>query len=74
MLTKNDFDQIREIIREEVENEAQSIKSELSSKVILSRMRVQQDIEDLKNRIKNLEIGIARTNNKDSEFLDEEIL
>lgn len=69
MLIKNDFDQIRKIVREEVESEAESTRNELGSKIIMSRIRVQEDIDGLKNRIKNLEIRVAKIN---KEEIDEE--
>lgn len=60
MLTKSDLSQIRKVIREEVENEAQSLKDELQSDITMSRIRVQNDIGELKDRIKNLEIRVAK--------------
>ena len=60
MLTKSDLSQIRKVVREEVENEAQSIKDELGSDINMSRMRIQNDINELKDRIKNLEIRVSK--------------
>ena len=64
MITAKDLDQLRKniqedtrkIVREEVENEAQAIKDELGAEITSSRMRVQKDIEELKDRVKNVEI------------------
>jgi len=68
MLTKKDLDQLRKslqddtrkIIREEVENEAQAIKDELGAEITSSRMRVQNDIEEVKDRVKNVEIRVTK--------------
>lgn len=64
MLTKTDLSEIRKIIREEVENETQAIKNELQADITMSRMRVQSDINELKDRIKNIEIRFAKLENK----------
>ena len=60
MLTKIDLSQIeklvRKVVREEVENETKALKEELQADIIMTRIRVQNDIEELKNRIKNVEI------------------
>ncbi len=60
MLTKSDLSAIREVTREEVENEAKATRDELKSDILTSRMRVQSDILELKDRIKNLEIRTTR--------------
>ena len=60
MLTKSDLSQIRKVVREEVENEAQSIKDELGAGITTSRMRIQTEINELKDRIKNLEIRVSK--------------
>lgn len=60
MLTKSDFLEIRKIIREEIENESKSIKDELGADINLTRIRLQNDIEELKDRIKNLEIRVTK--------------
>ncbi|MBI2036520.1 hypothetical protein HYT17_02735 [Candidatus Microgenomates bacterium] len=64
MLTKTDLSQIRKIIREEVENEAQSIKDELRSEIKMSMIRTHSEIKDLKDKVKNLEIRITRMHNE----------
>ena len=63
MLTKADLSEIRKIVREEVENETQAIKNELQGDITMSRMRVQNDISELKDRIKNLDIRMTRLEN-----------
>ena len=64
MLTKTDLSQFRKIIREEIENETKALKDELGSDITMVRMRLQGDINDLKNRIKNLEIGTTNLESK----------
>ncbi|OGH20095.1 MAG: hypothetical protein A3D74_03365 [Candidatus Levybacteria bacterium RIFCSPHIGHO2_02_FULL_37_13] len=68
MLTKSDLQQIerivRTIVREEVENETQAIKNELQADITMSRVRVQNDIGELKDRIKNIDIRLTKLENK----------
>lgn len=59
MLTKQDLSEIRKVVREEVENEVKAAKEELGADIIMARIRVQNDIEELKNRIKNVEIRLT---------------
>ena len=56
MLTKNDLDQIRKVIRQEVKVEVKDSTQTLGSQVRLSRMQVQANIGELDDRIKNVEI------------------
>jgi hypothetical protein len=87
MLTKQDLEQIRkilreetkEIVREEIGNETQSLKEELQADITMSRIRVQSDIGDLKTRIKSLEIRMTKMHKELKEeiklvanFLDKE--
>lgn len=58
-LTTDDLKAIREVVREEVENEATAIKDELSSDMRMSGIRIQADVRELKDRIKNFEIRIS---------------
>jgi hypothetical protein len=67
MLALNDFKQIRTIVREEVGNEVQSMKEDLSSDIIMSNLRMREQMDQLKNRIKNLEIRIGRINHEEVE-------
>ncbi len=60
MLTKSDLSAIQKIIREEVGNEAKATKDELRSDIFTTRMRIQADILELKDRIKNLEIRTTK--------------
>lgn len=65
MLVKTDLQQIRSVVREEVGNEAESIKDDVLSELKMSRIRIQNDIGDLLDRIKNLEIRVRKMNNEE---------
>lgn len=56
MLTKTDLNQIRKIVREEVEIESNDLRKGLQGEIKLSRMGIQTDIKKLTQRTKNLEI------------------
>jgi len=58
MLTKNDLDQIRKVVRQEVKVEVKDSTSTLGSQIRLSRMQVQSDISGLDDRTKNVEIRL----------------
>ncbi len=60
MLTKTDLSQIRIIVREEIENETHALKDELQADIAMARVRLQSDINTLKDRVKNLEIRVAK--------------
>lgn len=60
MLAKSDLTQIRKVIREEIGNETQALKDELQADISMARIRVQTDINELKDRIKNLEIRVTK--------------
>ena len=64
MLTRDDLNQFRKVIREEIENETKVLKDELGSDITMARMRLQADINELKDRIKNLEIGMTNLESK----------
>lgn len=63
MLTKSDFSAIeklvRGVVREEVENESQAIKDDLGGEISMSRMRLEEGIDQVKNRVKNVEIRVG---------------
>lgn len=69
MLTRTDLQSIDKLvskrIREEIEAEGRNIRDELKSDIISSRIRIQQEIRDLADRIKNLEI---RTNSLEKDI------
>lgn len=62
MLTKSDLQAIDKLItrriREEVEAEGRNIRDELKGDIQESRVRIQQEIRDLSDRIKNIEIRV----------------
>ena len=68
MATKNGSSQdykgllkeIRKIVREEVENEVSATKEDLDSTIRESRMQVQEDIREVGDRMKNLEIRVTK--------------
>ncbi len=64
MLTKADLQAIDKIVkkrvREEVETESENLKNELQGDITMLRLEVTRSIEELKNRIKNLEIKVTK--------------
>lgn len=58
MLTKNDLDQIRKVVRQEVKVEIKDSTRTLDSQIRLSRMQVQANIGELDDRMKNVEIRL----------------
>ncbi len=75
MLTKTDLQSIRKIVREEVETEAENIKTELQSDLKMNLVRIVGELRELKDRLKNVEIKINKIQ-KDIkyavDFLDKE--
>lgn len=66
MLTKTDIKQIEvsvgKSVRNEVEAEGKNIRDELKSELISARFRIQEEVRELADRIKNLEIRINNLN------------
>ncbi|MFC1726910.1 hypothetical protein ACFL0Y_00085 [Patescibacteria group bacterium] len=60
MLTKTDLSQIRKVIREEIENEADSLKKDLQGEMKLVRMEIQRDVRKLSDEVKDLNIRIRK--------------
>lgn len=60
MLTKADLKEIRKIVREEVEAEAEHIKDEIHADVKMSLVRISGELNQIKDRLKNLEIKVNR--------------
>ncbi|RJQ37280.1 hypothetical protein C4559_03865 [Candidatus Microgenomates bacterium] len=83
MLTQNDLSQIRkiikEVVRDEIGNETQTLKDELQADITMARIRIQNDVSEITDRMKNIEIRISKVH-KDlkneiklvSHFLDKE--
>ena len=58
MLAKTDIQQIRVVIREEVEAEVSSAKTAIESQIRQSRMQIQKDISQLDDKVKDMEIDL----------------
>lgn len=56
MLTIKDLSQIRKVVREEVEAEVKDSTRNLEGEIRLSRMRIQGGINEIDDRMKNVEI------------------
>lgn len=77
MLTKTDLQQIRGVVREEVEAEVGNAKSDLASNITRVQLRNSSDLMDIQNRLKNLEVGqrkIQKDLNFQINFLDKDHL
>jgi copper chaperone CopZ len=83
MLAKSDLQAIeklvRGVVREEIETESEAIREELTSEILNSRMRIQNDVDEVKNRVKNVDIKLTKVHkdlkkeNKDIlDFLDKQ--
>lgn len=60
MLTKTDLNQIRKIFREEQRVEIGNLGSSLRAEMKLMRIEIQNEIRDLEDRVKNVEIQIDK--------------
>lgn len=69
MLTKTDLSQIKKVVREEVEAEGKNIRDGIESEVRMSRMRLQSDVSDLGDRLKNIEIRVNSLEKGNGEIL-----
>ena len=58
MITNDDLVRIRKVIREEVTTEVKDSTRTLDHEIRMSRMQIQQDIGELDDRVKNVEIRI----------------
>jgi len=58
MLAKTDIQQIRGVVREEIEAEVSNAKTSLESQIRMSRMQVQHDISQLGDKVKDIEIDL----------------
>ena len=77
MLTKQDLKQIKTIVRDEVVSESETTQRRLTTEIKLTRMKIQEDLDSLKDRVKNLEIltgKIDKKLDKGFNFLDKEHL
>lgn len=75
MLTKEDLKKFKEIIREEIETESDSLGNKINTELKFFRMQIQGDLKNLSDRVKNQEIKlktIDRKLDKAINFLDKE--
>jgi hypothetical protein len=56
MLTKTDLSQIRIVLREEVESESKTTRLELRGEIKLFRMRIEERLYKIEDKLKDLEI------------------
>ncbi|MBU1084868.1 MAG: hypothetical protein ABII08_04520 [Candidatus Beckwithbacteria bacterium] len=59
MLTKTDLSNLKKIIRGEVALESKTTRSVLQSEIKLSRMKIQNELNNLNGKIKDLKLPIA---------------
>lgn len=55
MLTKQDLNQIKKVVRNEVVSEAKNTERNLRSEMKMSRIRIQSDLSGITDRLINLE-------------------
>ncbi len=60
MLTKEDIKELRNVFREEIEAEVGTMRDELTSQIILTKMELRSDFGGVENRLKNVEIKLGR--------------
>lgn len=60
MLTKTDLQQIRGVVREEVEAEVKNAKSDLEHQIFRVEIRNSSELSEIHDRLKNLEVGQSR--------------
>lgn len=58
MLTQDDLKQIRKVVREEVTTEVKDATSNLEGQIRITKMEIRNDINDLDDRMKNVEIRV----------------
>lgn len=61
MLTKDDLAAIRKITREEVTTESQSFRRDLQGEMKLFRMRIEERLYDIEDKLKDLDISSTKT-------------
>src|SRR3989344_4658261 len=75
MLTKTDLSQIqkvvKEVVRTEVETEAKTTRRELQTEMKLSRMKLEERLLGLENRVKDLDIRTESNCKKISHAYDD---
>lgn len=68
-LTKNDFDKIRQIVRQEIGNETQAAREALQGKIAISNLHLREGISELKDRMKNIEIKLSKKRDDGDDIL-----
>lgn len=63
MLTKTDLTQIRKVMREEIANESESIRDDITGEVKMAMVRIIERVDRVENRLKNVEIKTNGTQN-----------
>ncbi len=58
MLTKADLKNIREVVREEVESEIGTFKSDFQGELKITRIGIEEKLAQLNSKIKNLEVKL----------------
>jgi chaperonin cofactor prefoldin len=65
--TKNDISTlskiIKTVVRSEVSNEVKDLKSTLSAEIKLSSMRIRSSINELEDKVKNVEVSMTTLQN-----------
>ncbi len=70
MLTKSDLQQIRKIIREEIEEESENTRRELRTELKLFRMQLEDRMEKIEDSLKNLSIRLRKVEKDISAAID----
>lgn len=81
MLTKSDLQQIRGVVREEVESEVGNLKQEFRSDLNFTKVDIIDRVRNVESRVKSAEIAIKREIKKVrgalegmDKFLDKELM
>ncbi|MEK9178484.1 MAG: hypothetical protein AAB801_01745 [Patescibacteria group bacterium] len=70
MLSKNDLQQIRKIVREETEEENENTRRELRTELKLFRMQLEDRMGKIENSLKNLSIRLRKIEKDISTAID----
>lgn len=60
MLTKGDLAAIKDIVREEIEVEAKTIRDEIKYDIFNLKTNIYSEFKEVKSRLKDLEIGTRK--------------
>lgn len=70
MLTKSDLNQIRKVVREEVEEENENTRNEIRTEMKLSRMKLEERLREIETSLKNLSIRLRKVEKDTSTAID----